>query len=110
MQNRFTEGSLTIRAGWDGQQAWWKRVGNIVFLFGSIRSTYGVNPAAGDPLFDLPVNAAKAENMTCMTNQSWHQVSILASAGSKTVKLVAGESGDWPTGTEIYLSGQYVAV
>ena len=33
-----------------------------------------------------------------------------ASAGSRTVKLVAGESGDWPTGTEIYLSGQYVAV
>ncbi|KAA8829352.1 hypothetical protein [Bifidobacterium tissieri] len=99
-----------MREGWTSEQAWWKRVGNIVFLFGSIRSTYGVNPAAGDPLFDLPVNAAKAENITCMTNMSWHQVSILASAGSKTVKLVAGESGDWPTGTEIYLSGQYVAV
>ena len=88
----------------------YQRLGTMLVLAGVIKSTYGVNPNAGDALFRLPIPATTRFRACVTTNMWWQRVFIECAGGGKDVKLIGGENGSYEVGTEIVLSGLTINV
>lgn len=102
---------MSLGGGWTTTSAArWQRVGTMLILAGVIKSVYAPNPKAGDVVFRLPVPATTRFRASITTNMWWQQVVLECAAGSKDVKLISGETGDYRTGTEITLSGLTIDV
>ena len=100
-------GTLLLGGGWkaaDDTVPQWRMLGDVVIVTGHVQSTYGVNPAAEDTVFNLPYPSAEYSFQDAGAAEiytAW----LLSHTGDTEVRLFRSDKKDWPSGSKIMLNG-----
>ena len=105
-------GTLLLGGGWkaaDDTVPQWRMLGDVVIVTGHVQSTYGVNPAAEDPVFNLPYPSAEYSYQSASAGDiytAW----LLSHTGETEVRLFRSDKKNWPSGSKIMLNGMVFRV
>ena len=100
-------GTLRLGGGWiaaDNTTPRWRMLGDVVIVTGSVQSTYRVNPAAEDPIFNLPYPSAEYSYQAASAGETY-MAGLLSNTGDTEVCLFCSDKKDWPSGSKIMLNG-----
>lgn len=100
-------GTLRLGGGWqaaDNTTPQWRMLGDVVIVTGHVQSTYQVNPAAEDPVFNLPYPSAEYSYQAASAGETY-MAGLLSHTGDTEVCLFRSDKSSWPSGSKIMLNG-----
>ena len=100
-------GTLRLSGGWiaaDNTIPRWRMLGDVVIVTGHVQSTYQVNPAAEDPVFNLPAPSAEYSYQYTSAGDTY-MAGLLSHTGDTEVCLFRSDKSSWPPGSKIMLNG-----